>query len=74
MAGELSHYMKDLYPNMGFENTTYLSIPEAEDQQAMVDDQKVAEETAKSSNKAGHKNILLGIILLVIIMFVLGKV
>ncbi|QWG70200.1 hypothetical protein EXW32_27820 (plasmid) [Bacillus mycoides] len=74
MAGELSHFKKDLYPNLGYENTSFLTIPEAEDQQAMVDDQKVAEETAKSSNKAGHKNILLGIVLLVIIMFVLGKV
>ncbi|AGT13372.1 hypothetical protein O144_gp13 [Bacillus phage Wip1] len=74
MAGELSHFKKDLYPNLGFENTSYLSIPEAEDQQAMVDDQKVAEETARTSNKAGHKNIMLGIVLLIIIMFVLGKV
>ncbi|MDA2733461.1 hypothetical protein PDR34_27430 [Bacillus cereus] len=74
MAGEMSHYMKDLYPNMGFQNTTYQTIPEAEDQQALVDDQKIAEETGKMENKAGHKNIMLGIVLILIIMFVLGKV
>lgn len=74
MAGEMNHFMKDLYPNMGFQNTTYTTIPEAEDQQALVDDQKIAEESAKQKNSGGHKNIMLGIILLIIIMFVLGKV
>ncbi|HDR7311501.1 TPA: hypothetical protein QCX08_004009 [Bacillus cytotoxicus] len=74
MAGELSHFMKDLYPNMGFQNTTYTTIPEAEDQNALVDDQKVAEESQKADNKAGHKNIMLGIVLILIIMFLLGKV
>lgn len=76
MAAETSFFMRDVYSTMGHATTRTETIPDAEDQNTLVDDQKLAEqEQISRSNPAGqHKNVMLGIGLIVIIIFVLGKV
>ena len=59
----------DLYPNMGMD-TTAETIPEAADQQALVDDTKVAE--AASVNGKKKFPILLSVLLVVVIAVVIG--
>lgn len=58
MAGELSFFMGDLYPNLGRMETGDLSIPEPGDQKAFVDDE--AGTAAKRPNnvaQSSHQSI-----------------
>lgn len=67
MAGELYFGMNDLYPGMGFYNTTHATQPEAADRQALVDDWDTAK---KNPNVDPEKNkkIWVSVIATVIIM------
>lgn len=71
MAGEVKFYLADLY-GTGY-TTTEETVPEAEDRQALVDDQNAA----VTASDTGKKKIpmAIGIIaLLVIVGFVGGRV
>ncbi|PED82316.1 hypothetical protein CON65_12595 [Bacillus pseudomycoides] len=76
MAAETFFHMRDAYNNMGHTTTRAMTIPDAEDQATMVDDQELAEQAqTQVTQKPGQgKNIMLGLALIFIIMFVLGKV
>lgn len=62
MAAEMYHFMKDLYPNQGFYDTGALTQPEPEDQQAMVDDQELAE-TFIPEDPAANKKIWIALLI-----------
>lgn len=70
--GELSFSMSDLYPAMAFATTRMQTIPEAEDQNTLVDDQEAAEQTDVQQNPQQRKNIVLSLIIFVIVIILLG--
>lgn len=59
----------DIYPNMGMD-TTETTVPEAADQQALVDDQKAAEAASVDGKKKFP--VLLSVLLVIILAFVIG--
>lgn len=61
MAGAITFMMSDIYG--GINGTTETTIPEAYDQNALVDDQKVAE----SASTAGQKRFPLGLAVCVLL-------
>ena len=66
--GAINYPMSDIYG--GFAGTTEQTIPEAEDQNALVDDQKASDTThVTTSNK---NKIYLAIALILIIVAVIG--
>jgi hypothetical protein len=70
--GELGFSMSDLYPNFGGVDTSTMANPEADDQEALNEDTKVASEA--SSKEARGKNILLAMVVLVgLVVFFGGK-
>lgn len=71
MSGAINFLMSDLYGG-GFAGTGDLTVPEAEDHRALVDDEAVAETVARQTkNKAP---VLLALALIVILAFVIGAV
>lgn len=72
MTGALNFGMADLYPNMGFYNTRSLTVPEAEDQNTLVDDQKLAESAQVTHNPASTKAILISIAVFLVVMVMLA--
>lgn len=72
MPQALNFGMADLYPNMGFYTTRSITVPEAEDQNTLVDDQKLAEQTQVSHNPASSKAILISIAVFIGIMALLA--
>jgi hypothetical protein len=73
MPAEMGHYMKDLYPNQGFNSTYGLTQPEAEDQVAMVDDQKTAEANVQV-DPAKNKGIWMALLITVALIIGLSIV
>jgi hypothetical protein len=71
---EMHHFMKDLYPNMGFEETATSTIADPDDQHALVDDQKLATEYQVKEDPFTGKKIGLAILALLAVMFALGVV
>jgi hypothetical protein len=71
MAG-LNHFIADLYPNQGFTNSRYLSIPEAEDQNTLVDNQELAEEKQVKHDPVQSKSILWAVLIFVAVMVLLS--
>ena len=68
MSGAINYPMSDIYG--GFAGTTERTIPEADDQNALVDDQKATDTThATTANK---NKIYLAIALILIIVAVIG--
>jgi hypothetical protein len=69
MAG-VNHWMHDLYPNMGFISTRGNSIPEAEDQNTLVDDQDLAESKQVHHDPVISKKmfITIGIIIAIVLL------
>jgi len=53
----LNHYMADLYPNMGFNSTSFITVAEAEDQVSLVDDQKTAVDMKVTHDPIVSRNI-----------------
>ena len=60
--------MSDVYG--GIWGTTETTIPEADDQNALVDDQKAAADVSDSGKKS--KNILLAVVLVIALAFMFG--
>jgi hypothetical protein len=55
----LDLYMNDIYPNMGRDNTNTIVQPDAEDQQALVDNEEIAQ---KVNSSTPNKSRVLGAI------------
>lgn len=72
MGNGLNHFMGDLYPNMGFSNSRYLSIPEADDQHTLVDNEEQAKEHQVKHSPADSKKILLAIGLFLLVFVLLS--
>lgn len=70
MVGAINFPMTDVYG--GFAGTTEYTVPEAEDQNALVDDQK-ATDTVNITG-ASQKRVFLSIALVLIVIVVLGGV
>lgn len=70
--GGLYFSMADVYPNMGFGTTRLLTVPEAEDQNSLVDNQEAAEQAQVRHNPASSKSILFSIMIIVLVMVLLG--
>lgn len=68
MAGAITFSMTDIYG--GFAGTTEDTIPEANDQQAIVDDQKSAAQYQDTQKKPFP--VLMAIALIVILALVIG--
>ena len=68
MSGAINFPMSDVYG--GIWGTTEDTIPEANDQKALVDDQKVAAAVSDSGRKS--KPILLALIVIVILAIIAG--
>jgi hypothetical protein len=73
-VGALNFAYADLYPGQsGFYGTRQTTIPEAYDQTALVDSEDAAKENSVRTTPTQHRNILIGIVVAVIALFVLGK-
>ena len=72
MSGAVHFYMADIY-GAGF-STTEETIPEAKDQNALVDDQKAAAEVADPTTNKKKFPILLAVALVLIIAAIAGGV
>lgn len=68
--GETLFSYRDLYPNMGMEETSLKSNPESDDLDALNEDAKLSEESSISNAKS--KNILIAIGVLVALVFFFG--
>lgn len=73
-VGALNFSMADLYPGMaGYYGTRQTTIPEASDQQALVDNEDAAKENSVHTTPTQHRNILIGIIVAVVALVLLGR-
>ena len=70
--GEMSFKLRDLYPNMGYEETSTMSAPEVDDQDALNEDVKAAEET--SATEASTRNIFIALGMICALVIFLGGV
>lgn len=72
MSNGMHHFMSDIYP--GQFNTRDLALPEAEDQNTLVDDQKLAEKAqVNNHNPATSKKIWLSIAAALAVVFLLSR-
>lgn len=70
----LNFAMADLYPGMaGTYGTRQTTIPEATDQQALVDNEEAAKDMSVHTTPTQHRNIFIGILAAVVLLFVLGR-
>lgn len=70
MAGEMRLFFKDLYPNMGVQETSTEAIPEPDDQDSLGEDATKAEHTSIKS--ASKFNILIAVILVICLIVFFG--
>ena len=68
MSGAINYPMSDIYG--GFAGTTERTVPDADDQQALVDDQKATDTVNAGHSKKGK--ILLSVLLILILVVALG--
>lgn len=66
----MDFYFNDLYPNQGFYNTRTQTIPEADDKQALAEDEK-ASLNAKISPKQKF-NVWTAFIVIIAVVIMLG--
>lgn len=66
----MDFFLKDLYPNMGFQDTRAETIPEADDRKALAEDEK-ASSNAKT-NPVQKNKIWTAFIILLAVVLVLG--
>lgn len=66
----MDFYLNDLYPNMGFANTRVQTIPEAEDKQALAENEEAS--IKAKTNPTQKKNIFLALAIFLIVVVVLG--
>ena len=70
MAGSINFAMTDIYG--GYAGTTETTVPEVQDQNALVDDQKAGE--AVTEAKVKKTPIIMALALIIILAFVVGLV
>jgi len=70
--GELAFHMADVYPNMGFLNTSTVTVAEADDQHALVDNQELAEEHQVTQSPVDHKFLWFAIGGIILVVALLG--
>ena len=70
--GGLYFNMADMYPNMGMSTTRLQTVPEAADQNSLVDDQDAAEATQAKHGTASSKSILISIGIFLVVMVLLA--
>lgn len=68
MAGAINFAMSDIYG--GVFGTTELTVPEADDQNTLVDDQKVTSDVSEAGKKKFP--MLLAVVLIFVLVFVFG--
>ncbi len=68
----LFHHSADLYPGMGYLNTSLVTVPEPEDQVALPDDQKIATDMKASHSPVTSGNIWRSIGIVMVIVILLG--
>lgn len=66
--GALNFYMRDIYGNTGYMDSRMQTVPEAADQMALVDSQEAAEEHQVRHDPRTAKNIIIGIVAIIVIM------
>lgn len=72
--GALNYKYGDLYPDMGgFFTTRTETIPEAYDQNALTDDQDMAEQNAIRTTPTQHRNIWVTLIAVFVFLFIFSK-
>lgn len=75
MSGALNFYMKDVYGNgSGYMDSRTQTVPEEGDQLALVDDQDTAKKNPVRHDPKASRNIIIGIIaiMVIVILFSLG--
>ena len=72
MAGELAFHLKDVYPDMGFMTTSLMAAPEAEDQNALVDDGDIAAKKDVKQDPKSSKAIWIGVVAILAIVIGMG--
>lgn len=66
---ELTFYMKDLYGSgSGYMDSRTQTVPEEDDQNALVDDQTLAAKNPVMHDPSVSRNILIGIVIMVAII------
>ena len=70
--GALNFSFGDIYPNLGSGTTRLLTVPEAEDQTSLVDDQEMAQAAQVQHSPQASKNIILSLIIIFVVMVLLG--
>ena len=70
MTHELSFGYADMYPNWGGADTSTLATPDVDDQEALNEDTKIAENS--SSTEAPTKSVFLAIFILVLLVIFFG--
>lgn len=68
----MNHYMNDLYPNMGFMNTSLQTVAEPEDQIALPDDNKLATDIKVKQDPVQSKSIFSSVLIVLAIAIALG--
>lgn len=68
----MDFYFADMYPNMGVINTGIQTIPEAADKAVIEED--VKEQTSATVTPKSKKNMLIGIIAIIVLMIVFGVI
>lgn len=71
---QMGFSMADLYPGMaGYYTTRLTTVPEASDQNALVDDEETAQDVAVHTTPVQHRNMFLTIVSVLVLMFVFSK-
>lgn len=70
MAGEMSLFFRDLYPNMGARETSTEAIPEPDDQDSLGEDAAAAESTSIKS--ASKFNLIIAVVLIICLIVFFG--
>lgn len=70
LVHELNFGYADMYPNFGGVDTSTLATPDNDDQDALNEDVKIAENS--SSTEASSKSVLLAILVLVLLVIFFG--
>lgn len=64
----LNFYARDIY-GTGYADTRNQTVPEADDQMALVDDEELAVKNPVNQDPAIPRNMLIGIIVMIVVIF-----
>lgn len=68
----LNYGYSDMYPSMGGLSTRIQTVPEAEDQNTLVDDEELAQQNPAQVTNASNKSMMLSVLAVVVVIFVLN--